>query len=67
MLESSGRAGGEPVLLPSGDVLFCQGGPYLQYELWDVETSSFRDPAPAADPAIALQQGARALALPEQP
>ncbi len=62
---SSGNAFGEPVLLPSGDVLFVQGNPVPRYTLWDVESSSFREPFPAIPPAIPLRFGFRALALPD--
>ncbi len=64
-MDTSGAASGEPVLLPSGDVLFCKGYPYLEYALWDVESSSFREPFPEASLPVRLQRGFRALALPD--
>lgn len=66
LMDTSGNAGGQPVLLPSGDVLFCRGYPDLSYRLWDVETASFREPFPEAGLPVLLQQrGFRALALPD--
>ena len=62
---SSGNAVGEPVLLPSGDVLFVQGYPVPRYTLWDVESSSFQQPFPAIPPGLPLRFGFRALALPD--
>jgi len=66
LMDTSGNASGQPVLLPSGDVLFCKGYPDLSYRLWDIETASFREPFPEAGLPVLLQQrGFRALALPD--
>jgi len=66
LMDTSGNASGQPVLLPSGDVLFCRGYPDLSYRLWDVETAGFREPFPEAGLPVLLQQrGFRALALPD--
>lgn len=62
---SSGNAAGEPVLLPSGDVLFVQGYPDRRYTLWDVESSSFQEPFAAMPTAVPLRFGFRALVLPD--
>ncbi len=67
LMDTSGKAGAQPVLLPSGDVLFFGGWPLLEYAIWDVESSTFREPFPQASlPSDAVpQRGYRALALPD--
>ncbi len=65
LLDTSGKAGAQPVLLPSGDVLFFKGWPSLEYAIWDVESSSFREPFPKASPPVLIQGDFRALALPD--
>jgi hypothetical protein len=64
--ETGGRNGNyvsDVILLPDGDVLFCEN--LVQYSVYDVETGRFRTPFPEGSGAFPTTSSFRATALPD--
>ncbi len=61
--ERNGNYVSDVILLPDGDVLFCEN--LVQYSVYDVETGRFRTPYPEGSGAFPTTSAFRATALPD--